>query len=89
MQVSRTPPLRIPEDNVARFRGRLRGLRDRWKAGAVTLNEVDAKVCAWIAHAEHADTWRLQHAIFRGRRFDPARGLNSLAKRTLLPDILK
>ena len=27
---------------------------------------------AWIAHAEHADTRRLRHAIFRGGRFDPA-----------------
>ena len=27
---------------------------------------------AWIAHAAHADTWRLRHAIFRGGRFDPA-----------------
>jgi RNA-directed DNA polymerase len=25
---------RLPEDNVARFRNRLRGLRDRWRAGA-------------------------------------------------------
>ena len=65
----------MPEDNVVRFRGRLRALRDRWKAGTVTPDEVDAKVRAWIAHADHADTWRLRHAIFRGRRFDPARRL--------------
>ena len=26
---------------------------------------------AWIAHAKHADTWRLRHAIFQGGRFDP------------------
>ncbi len=66
---------RLPEDNVARFRGRLRGLRDRWRAGAVTPDEVDAKVRAWIAHASHADTWRLRYAMFRGGRFDPARSL--------------
>ena len=65
---------RLPEANVARFRGRLRGLRDRWRAGTVTPDEVDAKVRAWIAHARHARTWRLRHAMFRGRRFDPARG---------------
>jgi RNA-directed DNA polymerase len=66
---------RLPEDNVARFRGRLRGLRDRWRAGAVTPDEVDAKVRAWVAQASHADTWRLRQAIFRGGRFDPARRL--------------
>ena len=63
---------RLPEDNVRRFRNRLRGLRDRWQAGTISPNDVDARVGAWIAHAEHADTWRLRHAIFRGRRFDPA-----------------
>ena len=51
-----------PEDNVRRFRNRLRSLRDRWQAGTISPNEADARVCAWIAHAEHADTWRLRHA---------------------------
>jgi hypothetical protein len=63
---------RLPEDNLRRFRNRLRGLRDRWRAGTIGLDDVDARVSAWIAHAEHADTWRLRHAIFRGGRFDPA-----------------
>jgi hypothetical protein len=66
---------RLPNENVRRFRNRLRGLRDRWRIGAVTTAEVEARVRAWIAHAEHADTWRLRHAIFRGGAFDPARGL--------------
>jgi retron-type reverse transcriptase len=60
---------RLPDDNVRRFRNRLRGLRDQWRAGTVALDAVDARVRAWIAHAEHADTW---HPIFRGGRFDPA-----------------
>jgi retron-type reverse transcriptase len=54
---------RLPEDNVARFRNRLRGLRDRWRAATVTRAEVEAKVGAWIADAEHADTWRLRQAV--------------------------
>jgi retron-type reverse transcriptase len=63
---------RLPEDNVRRFRNRLRGLRDRWRAGTIGLGDVTARVSAWIAHAEHANTWRLRHAIFRGGLFDPA-----------------
>ncbi len=63
---------RLPEDNVRRFRNRLRGLRDQWRAGTVGLGDIDCRVRAWIAHAEHAQTWRLRHAIFRGGRFDPA-----------------
>ena len=64
---------RLPEDNVRRFRNRLRGLRDRWRAGTIDLRDVERRVGAWIAHAEHADTWRLRQAIFRGGMFDPSR----------------
>jgi len=63
---------RLPEDNVRRLRNRLRGLRDRWRAGTVTRDEVERRVGAWLAHAAHADTWRLRAAIFRGGWFDPA-----------------
>ena len=50
---------------MRRFRNRLRGLRDRWRAGTVTRGEVEQRVRAWVAHAAHADTWRLRRAIFR------------------------
>ncbi len=63
---------RLPETNVRRFRNRLRGLRDRWRAGTIDTAAVEARVEAWIAHAAHADTWRLRHAIFRDGWFDPA-----------------
>lgn len=63
---------RLPEDNVRRFRNRLRGMRDRWHAGRMDLPDVQARVGSWIAHAEHADSWRLRHAIFEGGMFDPA-----------------
>jgi len=62
---------RLPEDNVARFRNRLRGLRDRWRAGTVTQAELDARIGAWIAHASHADTFRLRRSLFSGTRFEP------------------
>jgi RNA-directed DNA polymerase len=67
----------LPEDNLRRFRNRLRGLRDRLRVGTIGLDDIDARVKAWIAHAEHADTWRLRHAIFRGGRFDPANALEA------------
>jgi RNA-directed DNA polymerase len=62
----------IPDANVQRFRNRLRGLRDQWQAGTIGFSDVDARIGSWIAHADHADTWRLRHAIFRGGWFDPA-----------------
>ena len=64
---------RLPEANVRRFRNRLRGLRDRCRADRVSCGKVRQHVRAWIAHAEHADTWRLRQAIFRGGMFDPSR----------------
>ena len=30
-----------------------------------------------MAHSQHANTWRLRHAIFRGGRFDPANALEA------------
>ena len=63
---------RLPADNVRRFRNRLRGLRDRWRHGTVTKEEVLRRVGSWIAHAEHADTRRLRRSILRAGWFHPA-----------------
>lgn len=62
---------RLPPESVRRFRNRLRGLRDQWRAGTVERVVVLRRVFAWCAHAEHAHTWRLRHALFRGGWFDP------------------
>ncbi len=62
---------RLPEDNIHRFRGRLRGLRDRYRAGTIVEADVKARVGAWMAHAKHANTFRLRQAIFQGGWFDP------------------
>jgi hypothetical protein len=72
---------RLPEANVRRFRNRLRGMRDRWRAGTIDRTAIEARVQSWIAHAEQANTWRLRHAIFRGGWFDP--GLQARFGRTL------
>lgn len=64
---------RLPDANVERFRNRLRGLRGRWRHGTVTREEVTRRVRSWIAHAEHANTWRLRQSIFRNGWFSPMR----------------
>ena len=64
---------RLPEDNVRRFHKRLRKLREACRAGLVSCADVKQRVSAWIAHAEHANTWRLRQAIFRDGLFDPSR----------------
>lgn len=44
------------------------------RAGSIGADEAVQRIPSWIAHAEHADTWRFRHALFRGIPFDPARG---------------
>jgi len=65
---------RLPEGNIRRFRNRLRSLRDQWRAGSIERGDIEQRVGAWIAHASHADTWRLRHAIFEDGWFDPSSG---------------
>jgi len=65
---------RLPEDNVARFRNRLRGLRDQWRAGTVSRADVEARISSWIAHADHADTFRLRQALFEAGWFEVVEG---------------
>ena len=63
---------RLPEDNVRRFRNRLRSMRDRARAGTMTPEEAHPRIASWVAHARHADTWRLRRAILRGGPSDLA-----------------
>ncbi len=63
----------LPDENVTRFKRKLRGLRDRWKVGSIEIEEVQRRINSWIAHAGHAHTWRLRHAMFRPGLFDLVR----------------
>ena len=64
---------RLPEDNVRRFRNRLRGMMDRHRHGTIERDEVLRRVRSWVAHAAHANTWRLRQAVFRAARLRAAR----------------
>ena len=63
---------RLPEDNVRRFRGRLRSMKDRVRAGTLAPEDARPHIASWVAHARHANTRRLRHALLRGGPFDPA-----------------
>jgi retron-type reverse transcriptase len=62
---------RLPEDNVARFKARLRAMRAKWRTGSISAREVASRVASWIAHARHAETWRLRRSLFAGGWFAP------------------
>ena len=55
---------RLPEGNVRRFRNRLRSYANKRKARKMELEEETECIRAWVAHAAHANTWRLRSAIF-------------------------
>lgn len=40
----------------------------------VTRADVEARVASWIAHADHADTFRLRQALFDGGWFEVLEG---------------
>lgn len=67
--------------NVRAFRSRLDQMRWRALKGELTPKDVTRRIQSWIAHALHADTYRLRKAIlgssrfvFRGSSADPPRG---------------
>ena len=63
---------RLPEENVRRFRNRLRGMRDRYRHGTLDKEDAIRRVRSWVAHAEHANTWRLRQSIFRASQLRDA-----------------
>ncbi|MGF1454882.1 MAG: hypothetical protein ACFB6R_05830 [Alphaproteobacteria bacterium] len=59
---------RLPEANIARFRGRLRAMRDRVRAGTLTEAEARPRIQAWQAHAGFAHTRKLRNAVLGEKR---------------------
>jgi len=56
---------RLTRRMVIRAARRLRQLADDRRAGACTPEQFRQRLMAWIAHAEHGDTWRLRTSLFR------------------------
>ena len=46
--------------------------RTRTAPWPATKEDVIRRMRSWVAHAEHANTWRLRQAIFRASRFGAA-----------------
>jgi hypothetical protein len=55
---------RLRRSSLRRFVRRFRRQREAYRRGQLTLEEMTTSVRAWIAHAEHGDTWRLRARIF-------------------------
>lgn len=55
--------VKLRESGVRRFKRRYRKLRREAKRGRVPMADVTRSVRAWVAHAEHAQSWRLRAAV--------------------------
>jgi len=55
---------RLRKDNVRAFARRLRGMRHAYWRGELTLKDIQPRVKSWVAHAKHADTYRLRQRLF-------------------------
>ena len=64
---------RLPETGVRRFRNRMRSMQYGWRHGdAAAKQKIGSRVHSWVAHAAHANSWRLRQSIFKRSWFDPA-----------------
>jgi len=55
---------RLRPANARGFGRKLRGMQKAYREGKITPQEIKSSILAWIAHASHADTYRLREAIF-------------------------
>ena len=55
--------VKVRESGVRRFKRRYRMLLREARHGRVPLSDVTHSVRAWVAHAEHAQSWRLRRAV--------------------------
>ncbi len=61
--------VRVRNENLRRGRRRLRAYQQQFAAGDLTVAELTGRIRCWIAHLDHADTWRLREQLFAALPF--------------------
>ncbi len=56
--------IRVRNDNLQRSRHRLRALQSAYADGEIDLQALNLSIQSWVAHLDHANSWRLQQSIF-------------------------
>ena len=56
----------VKSENVHRFRKRLKGMLEEYRAGNMSRQNFNARVRCWFAHIAHSNTWRLRRKIYIG-----------------------
>ncbi len=55
---------KIKKANVRMFEERLRAMQAAFRKGIITIEDIKRSVQGWIAHAEHANSYKLRERIF-------------------------
>ncbi len=55
--------MRLARSNVIRFKRRARAMQSAYAEGELGWRKIHERIRAWIAHAEHGDTWRLRERV--------------------------
>jgi RNA-directed DNA polymerase len=69
----------LSQQNVRRFRRRMRWMQSGFADGQLTLEVIRPRIMSWIAHARHADTYRLRADLFSKMSFQRAAAIPSSA----------
>jgi retron-type reverse transcriptase len=56
---------RLKSENVHDFARRFREQIAAYQCGELSLDDLTASTCGWLAHAEHGDTYRLRTRLFQ------------------------
>lgn len=65
---------RLRGANVKRFKKRLKCFKDAYGRGEAEIEDISCFLRSWIAHANHADTWRLRYGLFKDTVFKRVEG---------------
>ena len=61
--------VRVRKSNVHRFKRRLKRMQEAYAQGDMTLSEVGERLRSWLAHAAHADSYRLRQQLLAQATF--------------------
>jgi len=56
--------IRVRRENLRRARRRLKQLQADYASGKIGFQELNRSMQSWLAHLDHADTWRLRQKLF-------------------------
>jgi hypothetical protein len=74
----------LTQQNLRRFRRRMRWMQSSFADGRLSLDAIGPRIMSWIAHARHADSYRLRADLFSRMSFQRAAAIRPPASGRVL-----